>query len=142
MKLVKTKIIGLAVISALLLSVAPAIFADPPAEIPFGPIVFDDLDPCTGESHTLTIFIDTFVHLGHPNNIVDRGVRTGFTSSGYELFAGNDLFLTNAGTFRMKFKDMWRHDDGRMFRAAGVFVVNFNTGEIVVNKFAIECVGN
>ncbi len=115
--------------------------ADRPTEIPFGPLVFPDFDPCTGDLMVLTIFIDTFVHLGHPNNLVDRGVRTGFTSTGYDLFAGNDIIVINSGVFVNPFKDMWRHDDGRMFRANGVFIFNFNTGEVQVDKFSLECVG-
>jgi hypothetical protein len=120
--------------------VAPAM-ADKPAEIPFGPDVFLDVDPCTGVEHEITIFFDTFVHLGHPNNSVDRAIRTGWTDSGYELFAGNDIILENNNVFMSKFKDMWRHDDGRMFRARGVFVLNFNTGEVQVDNFSLTCVG-
>ena len=131
----------LLVLNALLLTMGAAAMADRPTEIPFGPDVFIDVDPCTGDLHEVTIFFDTFVHLGHPNNHVDRAIRTGFTDSGYELFAGNDMFLQNNNVFRFKFKDMWRHDDGRMFRAGGVFVLNFNTGEVHVEKFAVKCVG-
>ncbi len=85
----------LLVLNALLLTMGAPAMADPPTEIPFGPDVFTDVDPCTGEEQLITIFFDTFVHLGHPNNSVDRAIRTGFTSSGYELFAGNDMFLEN-----------------------------------------------
>ena len=131
----------LLVLNALLLTMGAPAMADRPTEIPFDPAVFIDVDPCTGDLHEVTIFFDTFVHLGHPNNHVDRGVRTGFTSSGYDLFAGNDMFLDNKNVFRFKFKDMWRHDDGRMFRARGVFVFNIITGEVQVDKFALECVG-
>ena len=131
----------LLVLNALLLTMGAAAMADRPTEISFGPDVFNDVDPCTGDLMELAIFFDTFVHLGHPNNFVDRGIRTGFTDSGYELFAGNDMILQNKNVFRIKFKDMWRHDDGRMFRANGVFVFNFNTGEVQVDNFALECVG-
>ena len=129
------------VLNALLLTMGAPAMAAPPTEIPLGPNVISAVDPCTGDAHEVTIFFDTFVHFGHPNNFVDRAIRTGFTDSGYELFAGNDMFLENNNVFRFKFKDMWRNDDGRMFRARGVVVINFNTGEVQVEKFAVECVG-
>ena len=97
------------VLNALLLTMGAPAMADRPTEIPFGPDVFFDVDPCTGEEHEITIFFDTFVHLGHPNNSVDRAIRTGFTDSDYELFAGNDMILENNNVFRIKFKDMWRN---------------------------------
>jgi len=131
----------LLVLNALLLTMGAPAMADKPAEIPLGPFEFEDVDPCTGDLHDITIFIDTFVHLGHPNNLVDRGVRTGFTSSDYELFAGNDIISLNNGVFVNPFKDMWRHDDGRMFRARGVFVFNINTFEVQLDIFSLECVG-
>ncbi len=131
----------LLVLNALLLTMGAPAMADRPTEISFGPDVFIDVDPCTGDSMEFAIFFDTFVHLGHPNNFVDRAIRTGFTDGGFELFAGNDMILENKNVFRAKFKDMWRHDDGRMFMARGVFVLNFNTGEVQVDNFALECVG-
>jgi len=131
----------LLVLNALLLIMVPSAMADEPAEIPFDPIVFDDVDPCTGDLMEVTIFFDIFEHLGHRNNIVGRAVRTGFTNIGHELFAGNDVLLENNNVVMFRFKDMWRHDDGRMFQARGVFVLNFNTGEFHVDNFALGCVG-
>ena len=131
----------LLVLNALLLTMGAAAMADRPTEIPFGPDVFIDVDPCTGDLHEVTIFFDTFVHLGHPNNHVDRAILTGFTDSGYEMFAGSDMFLNNKNVFMNNFNDMWRHDDGRMFRSRGVIVLNFNTGEVHVANFVVKCVG-
>ena len=131
----------LLVFNALVLTMGAPAMADRPTEVPFALGVFIDVDPCTGDLHEITIFIDTFVHLGHPNNVVDRGVRTGFTSSGYELFTGNDIIVENNGVFVNPFKDMWRHPDGRMFLARGVFVFNINTDEVQVVNSTFECIG-
>ena len=96
------------VLNALLLTMWAPAMADKPAEIPFDPAVFFDVDPCTGEEQLITIFFDTFVHEGHPNNLVDRGIRTGFTSAGYEMFAGTGIQLQNfnGGVFGDQFVDM------------------------------------
>lgn len=129
----------LLVLNALLLTmVAPAI-ADPPTEGSFQ-AVFDDVDPCTGDLHEVTIFIDFFLH-EHPNNFVANEIRTGFTDSGYEMFAGDGNVTITTNIFKQAFKDMWRHDDGRMFLARGVFVLNFDTGEVQADNVALECIG-
>jgi hypothetical protein len=68
-------------------------------------------------------------------------VRTGFTDSGYELFAGNEIQVDNGNVFISKFKDMWRNDDGRMFEASGRFIFNINQEEVKVDSFVFGCIG-
>ena len=130
-----------AAFATLLCAVMAPVLADKPTELSFPPAVFVDFDPCTGEFHEITIFFDVFLHEGHKNNFVGRAVRTGFTDSGYELFAGNEIQVDNGNVFISKFKDMWRNDDGRMFVASGRFIFNINQEEVKVDSFVFRCIG-
>ena len=143
MKIKIRKFVLLSAITALLTTMTVPSLADKPVNFPPSPpAVFDSLDPCTGEIQSLTIFVDVFLHQ-HKNNFVARVIRTGFTSAGYELFAGNEVQLLNfnGGIFSARFVDMWRNDDGRMFQGRGTFVFDTNTNELRVNRFNEQCIG-
>lgn len=126
---------------AMLVIAAPFAAADRPANftVNIGPFV--DVDPCTGELHEVTLFFDIYEHQGHNNNFVAKVIRTGWTDSGYEMFAGGETFIINQGVVMGRFKDMWRNDDGRMFEVSANFVLNFNQFEVKVNRFGFRCIG-
>jgi hypothetical protein len=125
----------------LAVGLAPSVLADKPILVTPDPDVFIDVDPCTGELHEFTIYVDAYEHAGHKNNFVVRIVMTGFTDSGYEMFAGGENVGWNKGVFGGRFKDMWRHDDGRMFEVSGLFVFNGNQLEVKVDKSTLRCIG-
>ncbi len=110
------------------------------------PIVFStsqtivDVNPCTGELNEITLNTDFRVH-EHRNNVVGHISRSGETDSGYVLTNGVESFVENHNVVRAMFSDQWRHADGSMFRAAGHFTVNFNTGEVVVDQLTVRCLG-
>ena len=57
------------------------------------------------------------------------------------MFAGTETFVENYGANIVKdsFVDMWRAEDGRLWQVGGIFVLNFATGDVKVNKFAFRC---
>ena len=113
--------------------------ADEPVNFSF-PVSFSDINPCTGELHDITIFLDFYEHQGHPNNFVGRIVRSGWTSDGYETFAGGEIFVANRGVVSGRFKDMWRNEEGQMFHASGRFLFNINQLEVKLDRFELRCV--
>lgn len=143
MTIYKKQFSMLAAVLVLLFStmMVPA-WADRPAEFSFPPAVFYADDPCTGEETEFTFFYDAFEHQGHKKNLVGRSVvASGFTDTGYEAFTGHTHFVLNENVFVSNWKDMWRHADGRMFFTSGVFVLNFNQGEVKVFIDELRCIG-
>ena len=130
----------LSAITALLATMMAPASADKPIDFPVPPAVFPSVNPCTGENHTVTIFFDVFLHL-HKDRFVARVIRTGFTDDDYEMFSGTGLQQFNGNIFHDRFVDMWRSDDGRMFQAAGNFVLDTNTNEVRVDHFNFHCIG-
>jgi hypothetical protein len=128
-------------INALLLTMATTALADRPTHITLDPETRTEEDPCTGQLHEVTINFDTYVHLGHSHNEVDRAVITGFTSSGYELIAGNDLVMEGSNVFKYSGKQMWHHEDGRKFFTTGLIVMDKITGEVNASNFVGWCIG-
>jgi hypothetical protein len=136
----KRKLYGwfLAILTALV--VTPAV-----ADKPFyfqDAIDFDSINPCTGELHYLIIFFDGYYH-SHRNNEVLQLVRTGFTSDGFELFAGSETMNYNTRTeiFKDSVVDMWRSEDGQMFQGRANFVIDETTLEVKVDNFRLKCLG-
>ena len=118
---------------------APAL-ADEPTQVIVDPAVFSDVDPCTGNDHVITIFFDVFLHEDHNNMFVGYVVRSGFTDSGYEMFAGREHFVNNHHAINSWFRDAWRNDDGRMFEVSARFVMNLNQNKVTVDKFVFRCI--
>lgn len=121
------------------LAAAP-VAADKPVEgFEFGE-PFLDFNPCTGELVEFTIDVVFLDHV-HQNNFVSPGKRTGFTSDGYTMVHGNDMFTENNNGFMFSFNDVWRNDEGSKFRVAGTFVFNANKGELLVDRSSLRCLG-
>jgi hypothetical protein len=127
-----------AVAVGLVVTITPA-SADAPTVLT-NQVTFVDENPCTGLDHTITIFMTAFVHDDHNNNFVVHVERTGTTDSGYTMFNGQSQFVDNSHVVVQTFKDLWRSDDGSMFEAAALLVINLNQGEIQVQQGAIRCI--
>jgi hypothetical protein len=87
-----------ALAAAVMLTVVALVFAvpaaaDAPTEIPFE-FVFDDVNPCTGHIHTVTIAGTTSVH-DHDGRIVAYSKRTITTSPTGFVGRGTDTYVLN-----------------------------------------------
>jgi hypothetical protein len=96
---------------AVLLGVAALAFAvpaaaDPPTAFPFE-FVFDDVNPCTGDTHTVTIAGTTSVH-DHDGRIVAHSKRTITTSPTAFVGHGTDSNVLNDQVEMFRLADTWR----------------------------------
>lgn len=118
--------------------VAPAV-ADAPSQDTFE-VSFNDIDPCTGELHTLTFTIVLSQH-HHGDRFVEQGqTEITTTPTGY-VGRGTHTLQDNGETFVFRFADMLANDAGDRIRARAVVVVDQSTGEVRVEKSAFTCVG-
>ncbi len=129
---------------ALLLGVAALAFAvpaaaDAPAAIPFE-FVFDDVNPCTGDIHTVTIAGTTFVH-DHDGRIVAYSERTITTSPTGFVGHGTDSYVLNGQVEMFRLDDIATNASGDRFRARFMFVVDLSTGTVRVEKLELTCLG-
>jgi hypothetical protein len=129
---------GCLVASGFLVGGVPA-YADPPVQE--GPFVdvFDDVNPCTGLDHTVTISVTYSVHL-HDGREVGTGRSTLSTSSGF-TGQGRSSFVDNGEVLRGQFLDMLTNAEGDRIQARGVFVLDLSTDTVRVDSFDLICVG-
>jgi hypothetical protein len=102
---------------------------------------FIDVNPCDGSEHEITIDLVVSIH-EHQNSFVVHLKRSGTTDSGFTMIAGTESFVANNSVERGTFQDQWQHPDGSKFRASASFVFNANTGELLVDRFALVCLGS
>jgi hypothetical protein len=136
----KRWVTGSVLAASLLLVVAAPAGADPPTQM--GPFeeTFDDVNPCTGLVHTVTIAVTFSVH-SHDGRNVAHGERTLSTSSGF-VGEGTSSFVANGEIEMFRFTDMLSNDAGDRIRAKGVFVVDLSTGTVRVDIFDLVCLGS
>jgi hypothetical protein len=113
--------------------------ADEPTAIPFE-VVFDDVNPCTGKVHTVTIVGTSFVHSHDGRTIVhsDRTISTnptGFTGH------GTDSSVANGNIVMFRLTDILTSPSGDRIRARFVFVLDLSTGAVTVEKGEVTCLG-
>jgi hypothetical protein len=129
---------------AVLLGVAALAFAvpaaaDPPTAFPFE-FVFDDVNPCTGDIHTVTIAGTTFVH-DHDGRIVASSERTITTSPTGFVGHGTDSYVLNGQVEMFRLTDILTSPSGDRIRARFVIVVDLSTGTVRVAKGELTCLG-
>jgi hypothetical protein len=128
-----------ALLSVVALAFAVPAAADPPTAFPFE-FVFDDVNPCTGDTMTVTIAGTDFVHF-HDGRIVARAERTITTSDG-SVGHGTASFVANGQIVKDRFTDIMTNTSGGYhFRARGVFVLDISTGTVRVERFELTCLG-
>lgn len=113
--------------------------ADPPTEIPFE-FVFDDVNPCTGDIHTVTIAGSTFIHV-HGDRIVAESQRAITTSPTGFVGHGTDSYVLNGQVEMFRLSDILTNASGDRIRARSVFVVDVSTGTVRVEKGELTCLG-
>jgi hypothetical protein len=129
-----------AAVTLVALVVAVPAAADPPTAVPFE-FVFDDVNPCTGDIHTVTIAGTTFVH-DHDGRIVAVSERTISTSPTGFVGHGTDSYVLNGQVEMFRLTDILANPSGDRFRAHFVIVVDLSTGAVrVVAGAPPTCLG-
>jgi len=123
---------GLWLCLAFLAATAPAAAAGP-AAYPFSE-TFVDINPCTGEPHTVT-FSGTFFEFDRGNGIEYRIDKVVTTSSG---FVGGGTEITTAGVFKVA--DVLVNADGERMLAIITVVVD-PSGTVRVERLGLVCRG-
>jgi hypothetical protein len=111
--------------------------ASAPVLVPFH-IVFEDLNPCSGEIHTVTISGTERV-LQRDGRVVVHGQRTVTTSSGF-TGRGTHSFVANGNIEKFTLTDILRHPSGAQIRAHLAFVFDLRTLTVRVQQGAVTCV--
>ena len=128
-----------ALLSVVALAFAVPAAADAPTEFPILD-VFPDVNPCTGDIHTVTIAGTTFVH-DHDGRIVAHSERTIATSPTGFVGHGTDSFVFNGQVNVFRLTDILTNPSGDRIRARFVMVLDLSTGTVRVEHFALTCLG-
>jgi hypothetical protein len=114
-------------------------WADAPTVIPFE-FVFDDVNPCTGDVHTVTIAGTTTVH-DHDGRIVAYSTRTITTSPTGFVGRGTDTYVLNGRVEMFSQADILTSPSGDRMRAGVVIVFDLSTGTVRVVAGGLACLG-
>lgn len=112
--------------------------AGPTTGVPFVE-VFEDVNPCTGDVHTVTIVGTLWVH-DHDGRLVINAERTITTTSGFGG-RGNTSFVRNGEIEKITLNDILTHDSGDKIRARFVIVTDLSTSTARIITGALTCVG-
>jgi hypothetical protein len=121
------------------LAFAVPAWADGPTEIPFE-FVFDDVNPCTGDVHTVTIAGTTAVH-DHDGRTVAHSKRTITTSPTGFVGRGADTNVLNGRVEMFSQADILTSPSGERIRAVFVIVFDLSTGTVRVVTGGLACLG-
>ena len=127
-----------ALLSVVALAFAAPAAADAPTEFPILD-VFTDVNPCTGDTMTVTFVGTTFVHF-HGSRVSGRAERTITTSDGF-VGHGTDSFVDNGQILMFRLTDILTNPSGDRFRARSVFVLDLSTGTARVDRGGLTCLG-
>jgi hypothetical protein len=113
--------------------------ADAPTETPFE-FVFDDVNPCTGDMHAVTIAGTTSVH-NHDGRIVAVSERTITTSPTGFVGHGTDSSVLNGQVEMFRQTDILTSPSGDRIRAVFVIVFDLSTATVRVVTGGLACLG-
>ena len=133
------KSVFVVVLGVIALASAVPAAADPPTAFPFE-FVFEDVNPCTGDTHTVMIAGTTFVH-DHDGRVVAHSERTITTSPTGFVGHGTDSYVLNSQVEMFRLADIATSPSGDRFSARFVFVIDVSTGTVRVDKFELTCLG-
>jgi hypothetical protein len=120
-------------------SAVPAM-ADKPTTFTPPPLVDEDVNPCSGLIHEITLAPVVSVH-DHQNNGGFHVSYTGTTDSGFTLIAGAENATRNNNVVRGTFNFQWRHPDGSKFVEHGRFIY-FQKDDMEVEVLSSRCIGS
>jgi hypothetical protein len=128
-----------ALVSVVALAFAAPAAADRPTAFP-SVEVFPDVNPCTGDTMTVTIAVTDFVHF-HDGRIVVRSERTITTSDG-SVGHGTSSLVGNGQVIRFGMTDIMKNTSaGYGFRARGLFLLDLSTDTVRIERFELTCLG-
>lgn len=122
-----TRVIAVMVGMVALVVAVPAA-ADRPTASPFE-FMFDDVNPCTGAIHTVTIAGTAYVH-DHDGRTVAVSQRTITTSPTGFVGHGTDTSVSNGQVETFRLTDILTNASGDRIRAHFVLVVDAATGTV------------
>lgn len=111
--------------------------ADPPTTDEFS-MTFPDVNPCTGETHTVTIELTVFQH-HHGDRFIEHGVSSVTTSTGF-VGGGTTTLVDTDGVFVFRLLDVLTDEAGSRIMARTLFVVDPATGDARVESGDLRCV--
>jgi hypothetical protein len=129
-------VVGLLSVVALAFAVPAA--ADPPTAFPIL-VEFQEVNPCTGQTVTITYVGTAFFHF-HDSRTVARSERTITTSDGFTGH-GTDSFVQNGQVFTSRHNDVLTNASGDRFLVRSVLVVDLSTETVRVDRFELSCLG-
>jgi hypothetical protein len=130
--------LAVALLSFVAMALAAPAAADAPTEFPILD-VFTDVNPCTGNTMTVTFVGTTFVH-EHGSRVVGHAHRTITTSDGF-VGHGTDSFVDNGQVLTFRLTDILTNAAGDRFRARSLFVLDLSTDTVRVDRFSLTCLG-
>jgi len=136
---VRGALVATVALAAVALALAVPAAADPATEFPFE-FVFDDVNPCTGDIHTVTIAGTTSVH-EHDSRIVAYSQRTITTSPTGFVGHGTDSYVLNGQVEMFRLTDILTDPSGDRFRARFVIVIDLSTDTVRVVTGDFTCLG-
>jgi hypothetical protein len=112
--------------------------ADPPTVEHFSD-TFSDVNPCTGEMHTVTIELAESQHF-HGDNFIATGTTTITTEPTGFSGRGTATVVETEGAFVFRHVDILSDAAGNRIMASVIFVVDPATGDIRVEDGELTCV--
>jgi hypothetical protein len=129
----------LVLLTMAVLALAPPAAADPPTESSFVD-TFEDVNPCTGLMHTVTITGAVFEH-SHDGRIVAHVERTITTDPTGFVGRGSESFVDNGQIVRDTLTDILTNPAGDRIRAHFMFMLDLSTDTVRVEKGELTCLG-
>jgi hypothetical protein len=129
----------LVLLTMAVLALAPPAAADPPTESSFEE-TFEDVNPCTGLIHTVTITSTIFEH-SHDGRTVAHLERTITTDPTGFVGHGSESFVDNGQIVKDTVTDILTNPAGDRIRARFTFVLDLSTDTVRVEKGELTCLG-
>jgi hypothetical protein len=129
----------LVLLTMAVLALASPAAADPPTEGSFEGS-FEDVNPCTGLIHEVTI-AGTFFEHSHDGRVVVHAKRTITTAPTGFVGHGTETFIDNGQVAKVTATDILTNPAGDRIRARFMFVVDISTETLRVDRFELTCLG-
>jgi len=130
----KTLIVNAVLIQALVIS---AFAAAPVRET--HQIQFDDIDPCTGTVHTVTIDFQDLIRETN-GRTVDTSHLTASTSPTGYTGHGDQIFVVNSQMNNYTIHAVLTNDAGHQIVITRVFILDLSTNRVVSDQVSFACV--